>query len=148
MIEGPWYVFKYRISNSSKTATLKLVTFKFYVTGFKNGIKSTNEYSLDPGADCAETKSRAFTVIVPPQATRSGYAADDSGEPLSHCDLEDQDPTKILDPDAGQFESWYIDGLPESSNLIYSIRIEGEGWFEEGGVITERAYISGFQVTR
>ena len=145
VIEAPWYLFRYTVKNKS-SATLYLVTFRLTVTGTKNGISNTKVYDIDPGENCGEGYSRPFLGIINPNTTFTGNELDNSGEPLSRCGLDDP-PTDPVPLTSG-FEGWYIANLPESDSLIYTIQIEGQGWFEVNGVIKERAYIYGFQVTR
>lgn len=147
-IVGPWYLFRYSLKNKSTSATLYLVTFKITVRGVKDGVQTEEfVFSTDPGADCEDGYSRPYTAVVVPGGTFSGFGPDASGNPFSRC-IDESTFTlpPILTPP--NFEGWYISGLPESDSLIYTAQIEGEGWFEVNGVITERAYISGFQVTR
>jgi hypothetical protein len=144
VIKGPWYLFRYSIKNDS-AQRLRLVTFKLTVTSSKIGSKP-KVYTIDPGKDCRDGFSRPFIAdLVAGAPLYSGLDVDNSGpvtDPLSRCDT-----TLVLTPPA--FEGWYLADLPASDNLVYSVKIEGEGWFENAsGEITERAYISGFQITR
>lgn len=149
-IEAPWYLFRYSIKNGSSDQTLYLVTFKFTVSGTKNGVTTSKTYSIDPGEFCADDYARPFLGIVTPGLTFTGNKIDSSTDPFSRCaNPSDPPPANVPDPLTTGFEGWYISGLPESDTLIYTIQIEGEGWFENSdGNITERAYIYGFQVTR
>lgn len=142
-LKGPWYLFRYSVKNNSKS-TLYLVTIRAEISSIKNGVRKTGTITIDPGENCADGLSRPFLGIIGPGVHFSGYDWDGSvGKPLSHCDVN-----LPLNPEQGEYEGIYFHGLPESNNLIYSVTLIGEGWFEKDGVITERAYIRGFQVTK
>jgi hypothetical protein len=142
VIKAPWYSFRYSLTNKSNQR-LRLVTFKLIVTGTKDGITNTKTYSIDPGKDCADDESRPFIAdLAANTGPYSGLQTDTTGDPFSRCD-----ETLTLAPP--NYEEWYISDLPPSNSLVYSVRIEGEGWFENSeGERTERAFVNGFQITR
>lgn len=131
-IEAPWFLWQYSFTNKTDK-NLNVATVIFKIRSRKNGVRSEQEFVLDPGTSC---EFRPLLAFAAPNTTSSG---------ATNCDVTDQQ-----DPTALEYEDNFIHGLSESDNGIYTVDVEAVGWFEDAtnGDIVERYEGYDFLTTR